>query len=63
MVRLLWLLDRLTHRVHVEEMNGDSYRLMGGRKREKKGGESTEEEQQEYGKIVMLPLIFYFLFC
>ena len=30
------LLDRLTHRVHVVEMNGDSYRLGGG----KSGGEN-----------------------
>ena len=25
------LLDRLTHRVHILEMNGDSYRLKGSR--------------------------------
>lgn len=36
------LLDRLTHRVHVVEMKGESYRL-GGR-RSKKGGESETEE-------------------
>jgi DNA replication protein DnaC len=34
------LLDRLTHRVHVIEMNGQSYRLKQGRKR--KGGENQE---------------------
>ena len=27
------LLDRLTHRVHILEMNGDSYRLAQSRKR------------------------------
>ena len=36
------LLDRLTHRVHVVEMKGDSYRLGG--KRRKKGGEDKEDE-------------------
>lgn len=36
------LLDRLTHRVHVVEMKGESYRLGG--LRGKKGGEQKEEE-------------------
>ena len=36
------LLDRLTHRVHVVEMKGDSYRLGGHRG--KKGGDRKEEE-------------------
>jgi DNA replication protein DnaC len=35
------LLDRLTHRVHVIEMKGESYRLTGGRRR--KGGASDQE--------------------
>ena len=35
------LLDRLTHRVHVIEMNGDSYRLKGSRKQ--KGGATKSE--------------------
>jgi hypothetical protein len=30
------LLDRLTHRVHILEMNGDSYRLAQSRKRKLK---------------------------
>ena len=29
------LLDRLTHRVHILEMNGESYRLNQSRKRQK----------------------------
>jgi len=33
------ILDRLTHRVHVFEMDGESYRLKGGRR--SKGGEKT----------------------
>ena len=34
------LLDRLTHRVHIIEANGESYRLQDARKRRKrpKGG-------------------------
>jgi DNA replication protein DnaC len=36
------LLDRLTHRVHVVEMKGDSYRLAG--RRGKKGGDNKELE-------------------
>lgn len=35
------LLDRLTHRVHVIEVKGDSYRLKDGRKR--KGGADNKE--------------------
>ena len=30
------LLDRLTHRVHIIEANGESYRLKDARKRRKK---------------------------
>ena len=35
------LLDRLTHRVHILEMNGDSYRLMQSRQRSR-GSPATE---------------------
>ncbi|MBU2573288.1 MAG: IS21-like element helper ATPase IstB [Elusimicrobia bacterium] len=38
------LLDRLTHRVHVVEMKGESYRL-GGRKAKEKGGNQQAEEE------------------
>jgi DNA replication protein DnaC len=35
------LLDRLTHHVHILEMNGDSYRLATSRKRHRKHAESA----------------------
>jgi len=38
------LLDRLTHRVHVVEMKGESYRLTGGRPR--KGGSADDKPQE-----------------
>ena len=41
------LLDRLTHRVHVVEMTGDSYRLTGGKRGEKKADEEAEAETVE----------------
>ena len=34
------LLDRLTHHVHIPQMNGDSYRLKGGR--QDAGPQSTD---------------------
>jgi DNA replication protein DnaC len=39
------LLDRLTHRVHVIEMNGDSYRLKG--KQKTKGGEPDQTKEKK----------------
>ena len=41
------LLDRLTHRVHILEANGESYRLMDAKKRmkrqaQRKGGEGLK---------------------
>ena len=40
------LLDRLTHHVHILEMNGESYRLAKSKKRQKQTmqSESTEED-------------------
>jgi DNA replication protein DnaC len=39
------LLDRLTHHVHILEMNGDSYRLNQSRKKKSKPPESASEFQ------------------
>jgi len=36
------LLDRLTHRVHILEANGDSYRLMDAKKRMRRSGGKRE---------------------
>jgi len=37
------LLDRLTHRVHILESNGESYRLKEARRRGRESGRSVEE--------------------
>ena len=38
------LLDRLTHRVNILELNGESYRLASSRKRQKKEQGNGDEE-------------------
>ena len=38
------LLDRLTHHVHILEMNGDSYRLAASRKRQRQPDSKTGKE-------------------
>ena len=40
------LLDRLTHHVHILEMNGESYRLATSKKRQKHGVKSRTEDKE-----------------
>ncbi|MER2511761.1 MAG: IS21-like element helper ATPase IstB [Nitrosomonas ureae] len=44
------LLDRLTHHVHILEMNGESYRLAASKKRQKQTvqSKSTKEDANQY---------------
>jgi DNA replication protein DnaC len=37
------LLDRLTHHVHILEMNGESYRLKASRRRRRGGPEDAND--------------------
>lgn len=39
------LLDRLTHHVHILEMNGKSYRLAASKKRQKQSAQSKSLEE------------------
>ena len=41
------LLDRLTHRIHILEANGDSYRLRESRRRLKRGRSSTRTTKRK----------------
>lgn len=41
-------LDRLTHHVHILEMNGGSYRLASSQKRAKKRGALTQPESNNH---------------
>lgn len=40
------LLDRLTHHVHILEMNGDSYRLATSKKRQKANAKSSASTEK-----------------
>ena len=41
------LLDRLTHHVHILEMNGESYRLATSKKRQKHTAKSKQTEKED----------------
>lgn len=43
------LLDRLTHHVHILEMNGESYRLAASKKRVRKAGAIAAPDAQSHG--------------
>jgi len=43
------LLDRLTHHVHILEMNGESYRLATSRKRAKKTAAIADANRSHHG--------------
>jgi DNA replication protein DnaC len=41
------LLDRLTHHVHILEMNGESYRLATSKKRQRMNAKQIAQREQE----------------
>ncbi len=41
------LLDRLTHHVHILEMNGESYRLAASKKRQKQTVQTRPIEKED----------------
>jgi DNA replication protein DnaC len=43
------LLDRLTHHVHILEMNGESYRLAASKKRARKTSEMAPPNPSKHG--------------
>ena len=43
------LLDRLTHHVHILEMNGDSYRLASSKKRARKNDPIAVAQASNHG--------------
>jgi hypothetical protein len=43
------LLDRLTHHVHILEMNGESYRLAASKKRTRKASEMAPQNPSNHG--------------
>lgn len=45
------LLDRLTHHVHILEMNGESYRLAASKKRQKQTVQTKSIEKEDAGPI------------
>ena len=45
------LLDRLTHHVHILEMNGESYRLAASKKRQKKTVQTKPIEKEDARSI------------
>ena len=46
------LLDRMTHHVHILEMNGDSYRLKQSKGRRRKAAPSGEAIDPETGEVI-----------
>jgi DNA replication protein DnaC len=45
------LLDRLTHHVHILEMNGESYRLKHSKQRQRIATAETADDQADTGSL------------